>query len=468
MVFANLLFIYAFLPICLIIYLCTNGINAKNNVLLVFSLIFYAWGEPKWIFLLLLSSAITYVGAIVMENNKKDPVKRKTALTVTLILSFAILFIFKYMGFFTENVNVLFKSNLPIAKFILPIGISFYTFQTVSYVIDCYWGKIKPQYDFSKYLLYVSLFPQLVAGPIVRYEAIATEIESRKITSDDWTYGLGRIILGLSKKVIIANNLSTIVNQIFGSNIADVPVMGIWLGSALFALQVYFDFSGYSDMAIGMGRLFGFHINENFNHPFICKDIQEFWQRWHISLGTFFRDYLLYMPIFGKRRKYGGLILVWFATGLWHGASWNFIIWGMFFGIFIMIETYLGKKKIKKIPIYARHIYTKIILTIGFGIFYFEDNTELMQFFKGLIGLNGNKFGDTILNTLLLNNIFLIITAIIFSTPIPDKLKEKIVSTETGETAYGICKIIASTALLLISSVLLVGATNNAFLYYRF
>jgi alginate O-acetyltransferase complex protein AlgI len=322
--------------------------------------------------------------------------------------------------------------------------------------------------------MYVSLFPQLVAGPIVRYSTIAAESDNRKVTAEDWREGLSRIIFGLSKKVIIANSLSTVVGEVFGGDIKTVSVVGTWYGATLFALQVYFDFSGYSDMAIGLGRLFGFHFNENFNYPFIAKDIQEFWQRWHISLGSFFRDYLLYIPIFGKRRKYGGLFLVWFCTGLWHGASWNFVFWGLYFGLFILIETLVGKKKIKKLPVYVRHLYTKIVLIIGFGIFYFEDTKRLGNFFKNLIGLNHNSFSDHVISVSFANNIWLISLAILLSMPVWKNIKTRLNNYNSKSNnipalyALNIAETTFLVLLLFTSSVLLVGATNNAFLYYRF
>ncbi|GHU53336.1 alginate O-acetylation protein [Clostridia bacterium] len=482
MVFADLFFIYVFLPVCLCIYFAAYGIKLKNAVLVVASLIFYAWGEPLWILLLLFSTAVSHYGVLFFDYYKDKPKKKKTSFIITMVLSLAPLFLFKYTGFLVENINLLPLVNIPVPKITLPIGISFYTFQALSYVIDCYWRKVTPQKSFSKYLLYISLFPSLVAGPIVRYQTISEQIEDRKTTVDDVSEGLTRIVIGLSKKVIIANNLSVIVANIFGTDITSTSVVGTWLGAAIFALQVYFDFSGYSDIAIGLGRVFGFKLNENFNYPFLSKDIQEFWQRWHISLGSFFKDYLLYMPIFGKRHKYGGLLLVWFCTGLWHGASWNFIIWGLFFGAFIMLEQFLSeriKKKNKqrkkaslnpikiKIPVLIKHIYTKLILMVGFGIFYFEDTKELGLFFKNLVGANNNKFSDIMLSTVLTNNVFLLIVAVIFSMPIYRGLKKASVDYEF-ENFFSYVQTAICVILLLVSSIMLVGATNNAFLYYRF
>ncbi|MDR0920130.1 MAG: MBOAT family protein [Oscillospiraceae bacterium] len=463
MVFADLFFLYGFLPVCLLIYFAASGISMKNAVLTVASLLFYAWGEPFWVLLLLFSALFSYFGTLYVEYYKNTK-QEKLVFVITLIGTLAPLIGFKYTGFIVENINLLPLVNIPVPDISLPVGISFYTFQALSYVIDCYWGKLKPSTSFKEYLLYICLFPSLVAGPIVRYETVAEQIKHRSSTIDDVSYGLSRVAIGLAKKVIIANNLSTIVASIFSGDISSVSVLGTWTGAAIFALQVYFDFSGYSDIAIGLARVFGFKLNENFNYPFLSKDVQEFWQRWHISLGSFFKDYLLYLPIFGKRRKYGGLLLVWLCTGLWHGASWNFIIWGLFFGAFIMLEVKIGKKVMKKIPKLIKHIYTKAVLIIGFGIFYFENNKELWDFIKNLFGLNDNKKTDIMLNTLLYNNMFLLIGAVLFSMPI-----YRIIQTKYNEAkAFNVVQTVINVVLILVSSIMLVGATNNAFLYYRF
>ena len=343
MVFADLFFIYFFLPVCLICYFITKNPRFRNAVLIVFSLIFYAWGEPVWVSILIVSSLVDYLNGLIIDKYR-DKWQAKAAVAWSLIFNLGILIGFKYTGFIVENINALAGTKIPVPDIRLPIGISFYMFQTISYTVDCYWGNVKTQKNFFRFLRYVSLFPQLVAGPIVRYSVIGDEIDNRRTTVKDFSDGMSRIILGLGKKVIIANNISTIVTALFGeadnkySGIFSLSVFGTWYGAVLVGLWYYFDFSGYSDIAIGLGRIFGFHFDENFNYPFICKSVSEFWQRWHISLSSFFRDYLLYLPIFGKRRKYGGLFLVWFCTGLWHGASWNFVVWGLYYGLFIFIE----------------------------------------------------------------------------------------------------------------------------------
>ena len=470
MVFSSLIFLYLFLPACLLCYGLSPNLTIKNLTLTVFSLIFYAWGEPVYILLLLASVFMNYLfGLGIGSCQKKEKAgAAKAVMILSLVFNIGLLGVFKYSGFIAENLNLIPGVSLPVPKLTLPIGISFYTFQILSYIIDLYWEKIDVQRNPFHLLLYISMFPQLIAGPIVRYSTIADEIKDRKVTLLDVSEGMTRLMIGLGKKVILANNLSTIVSEFFGGAIEGLSVGGTWYAVIVYAMQIYFDFSGYSDMAIGMGRMFGFHFDENFRHPFLCKDVSEFWQRWHISLGTFFRDYLLYVPIFGKRRKYGGLFLVWFCTGLWHGASWNFIIWGLYFGVFILIEQLIGKKRIKKIPLVIRHIYSKIVIIVGFGIFYFEDFHRLGTFFKNLVGLNGNALFDNITKYSMQNNLFLLIAALVCCFPIYDGL-QKLRNTKPGAVyIVDTFQIIANAVMLGLSSILLVDATNNPFLYFRF
>lgn len=467
MVFSSLFFLYLFLPLCLIFYAAKKSITYRNIVLIVFSLIFYVWGEPLCVFLLLIGSFVNYLLALLIKKYRGQA-GAKIAVTTAIVFDIFMLGIFKYSGFIAENLNLILPFEIPVPNVRLPIGISFYTFQIISYMIDCYWEKVEVQKSYYKLLMYISLFPQLIAGPIVRYSTIESEINNRKTTLNDLSSGISRFSVGLAKKVILANNLGTIVESFFGSDISGLSVTGTWYAVIVYAMQIYFDFSGYSDMAIGMGRMFGFHFDENFNYPFICKDVSEFWQRWHISLSSFFRDYLLYVPIFGKRRKFGGLFLVWFCTGLWHGASWNFIIWGLYFGFFIFIEMLVGKKKMKKIPIVIRHIYNKIVIVIGFGIFYFENLSQLGIFFKNLIGLNSNSLIDEFTKLSVTNNLYLLIAAVICCFPVA-KLISRLAEKKDGILyLVSSVKAVANVALLLVSSILLVDATNNPFLYFRF
>ena len=473
MVFADLFFIYCFLPLCLICYLLARSIPAKNGVLIVFSLIFYAWGEPLWILLLLFSSLLNWAVGLAVERFRGRP-GAKAAVAAGIVIDIALLVVFKYSGFLVENFNALTHLALPVPKIRMPIGISFFTFQAISYVLDCYWETVQVQRRWPRFLLYLSLFPQLIAGPIVRYSAVEKEISDRKITMTDLSEGALRVILGLSKKVILANNLWAIVDAFFGKDITGLSVLGTWYTVIVYSLYVYFDFSGYSDIAIGLGRMFGFHFDENFRHPFACKTIAEFWQRWHISLGSFFRDYLLYVPIFGKNRKYLSLFLVWFCTGVWHGAAWNYIIWGLYFGCFIFFEQKLGKKRIKRWPLWWKHIYSKLVILIGFGIFYFEDLGQLGQFFLNISGAamltNGAPLFDQVTWSSLLNHLFLIIGSIVFSLPVLPKIKRFFL--ENGSGGLYIAGRVGSTALCLgllaVVSILLVDTTNNVFLYWRF
>lgn len=467
MVFSDLFFLYAFLPLCLLMYFIGKPIGWKNAMLIIFSLIFYAWGEPLWIILLIDSTIINYCCGLVIEHYRGTKLA-KVGVAISLIVSLGLLGVFKYTDFVVENLNAILPIDIPAPHIALPIGISFYTFQILSYILDAYWGKVKVQHDPMKFLMFVSLFPQLVAGPIVRYGVIEKEIDNRHSTAEDISQGVTRFIVGLGKKVILANNLYTIVQNTLGGNMETLSVLGCWFGVACYALYVLFDFSGYSDMAIGLGRIFGFHFNENFNYPFICKNITEFWQRWHISLGSFFRDYLLYVPIFGKRRQYLSLFLVWFCTGLWHGAAWNYIIWGLYFGVFIFIERKIGNKRMRKIPVVLTHLYSKLVIVLGFGIFYFEDLGRMGLFFKGLVGANGNALTNIAVQTTFMNNIFLFAAAVLFCFPVIPTLKKWIVTKANGAAISGTAQIVGNVVLLAVCSIMLVNNTNNPFLYWNF
>ena len=485
MIFADLFFLYFFLPLCLIAYfIChffVKKMAAKNIVLIVFSLVFYAWGEPLYVILLLFSAAFNWFMGLMIGHNRSVEKKAKLCVGIAVGVDILLLMIFKYSGFFVENFNGLFHASIPVPQITLPIGISFFTFQAISYIIDCYWETVKPQKHFLNFLLYLSLFPQLIAGPIVRYSVVEKEINKRKSTVSDISEGGMRFVVGLAKKVIIANNLYAIVKQFYGdvnagqfNDISGMSFLGTWFVIIAYSLYVYFDFSGYSDMAIGLGRIFGFHFDENFKYPFICKTISEFWQRWHISLSTFFRDYLFYVPIFGKPRKYLNLFLVWFCTGMWHGASWNFIFWGLYYGLFLLLEIKLGKKRMKKWPVWLSHLYSKFVIVLGFGIFCFADMKQLGNFFLNAFGIsmvtNGNAFADQITWSAFVGNIFLMIAAVLCSLPILPKIKHFFF--EFGNNVvYTTGKVLGAVGcayLLVMCSILLVDTTNNPFLYFRF
>jgi len=465
-IFSDLFFMYAFLPLALIFYFISKDVRWRNAVLLVFSLIFYAWGEPVWIVLLIFSATMDYfLGRVI--GSRRGKTAGKIALIISVVMNLSMLGVFKYTGFIVENINALTGAQLPVPEIALPIGISFYVFRTISYTIDCYWEKVEPEKKYFRYLLFLSMFPQVLMGPIVRYETIGGELAERKTTAEDLSTGAMRIIWGIAKKVIIANNLSTILGDLLRNDISTFSIFGTWYFVIIYALQIYFDFSGYSDIAIGLGRIFGFHFGENFNHPFMSKTISEYWQRWHISLGTFFRDYLLYVPIFGRTRKYFGLFLVWFCTGLWHGASWNYILWGLYFGVFILIENLIGKKRMKKIPSWIKHIYTKLVVIVGFGIFYFEDSSMLGNFFKNLVGANGNALYDQIAGRSLVENIFLIGVAVLFSFPLIEWVSKKIDTNRRVMAIGRAAAILCCAGLLIVSSIMLVNTTDSPFLYLQ-
>lgn len=480
MVFADLFFIYFFLPLCLLFYFGSHSIRARNAVLLVFSLIFYAWGEPVWVLMLIAYSYINYCTGLLIgraRRKKRGARAAKAALLISVILDLGVLGIFKYSGFFVENINALLHLAIPVPQIRLPIGISFYTFQTLSYSIDCYRGNVKVQRSFGKFLLYVSMFPQLVAGPIVRYATIAEEIADRLSTMQDVSEGFSRIIRGIGKKVIIANSLSTVVTGCFGSaesgyqGVTSVSALGALLGAAAVALQYYFDFSGYSDIAIGLGRIFGFHFDENFRYPYVCNSITEFWRRWHISLSSWFRDYV-YIPLGGNRkgllRQCINIMIVWALTGFWHGASWNFMLWGIYFGVLLLIEKLFLLRTLDRLPKWVGHVYALFFVTLGWGIFHFDDLGALGAFFRALLCLNGNPVSSAVTRNLLLSNLFLLAAAVLLSAPVIDGLRKLAEKTARSYYLYRSLHIVMNLAILGLSSMMLVNNTNNPFLYFRF
>ena len=470
MKFADLFFMFAFLPICFASYFCCKSIKGKNTVLIITSLIFYSFGKPIELLMFVGSAFLNYLFGIWIDKVRGTKLD-KLPIAIALFYNFGMLGVFKYTDFVINNINGIFGSSIPEQNITLPLGISFYTFQIVSYIIDVYWEKVPVQRKFHKLLLYISLFPQLVAGPIVRYQTVAEEIDDRRTTIEDAFEGFVRLVIGLSKKVLLANNLNILVQNCFGNNISEASVAGTWLGVIAYSMQVYFDFSGYSDMAIGIGRIFGFHFDENFHYPFMCRSISEFWQRWHISLGSFFRDYLLYVPIFGKRRAVLSLFLVWFTTGLWHGASWNYVIWGLYFGVFIFIETKIGKKNLKKVPDLIMHIYNKLVILIGFGIFKFENINDLGNFFKNLVAGNGNVLANSITVDALNEHIFIFILSLIACFPISKFLKKRLESSSAFISSFTtVCVTIFVLLLLFVNTAVLVKtfSSNNPFLYWNF
>lgn len=471
MVFSSLNFMYLFLPVCLLLYFILRGIKARNYLLLVMSLLFYAWGEPKWIVLMIVTTLVDY-GAGLLVDKYRGQKQAKWALAGSVVITLSFLAAFKYLGFFNQNLNSLFGAELPTQIFNLPIGISFYTFQAITYVVDVYRGKARVQRSYANLLLYVSLFPQLIAGPIVRYTDIAEQLESRETTVEGFARGITRFVTGLGKKVLLANIAGQIATSLIGGDLSKASVLGAWLGIFAYTFQIYFDFSGYSDMAIGLGHMFGFTYVENFNYPYISKSITEFWRRWHISLSTFFRDYV-YIPLGGNRRhQLRNMFVVWALTGLWHGASWNFVLWGLYYFVFLAIEKLFLGKYLEKLPAVVGHIYALFIVVVGWVFFYFDDVSRLGQMLKLMFGFSGQA-GVMPTDTILLkNHLVFFMVAIVACIPVSKLVKALLIRFSrrgtVQETVAGAVGIVYDVALLFFSTAALVGASYNPFLYFRF
>ncbi len=465
MVFSSLVFLFVFLPLIICLYYLSKD-KYKNYLLLVASLFFYAWGEPTYIVIMILSIIANFIfGRQVSIENKY----RKIWLTTSVIFNIGMLGVFKYTGFFIDNLNNIFNLNIMNPQIALPLGISFFTFQAMSYVIDVYRHDAKVQNNIFNMALYISLFPQLVAGPIVRYQTIADQIIEREHNLLKFEKGIGRFILGLSKKVILANSLGLLADSVFSTNINDIAILSSWLGIISYSLQIFFDFSGYSDMAIGLGQMFGFEFLENFNYPYISKSASEFWRRWHISLGSWFRDYV-YIPLGGSRkgkvRTYINLFIVWFLTGFWHGASWTFIAWGLYFGILIAIEKAFLEKLLEKVWNPIRHIYLIIIVMIGW-IFFRADNFNYAFVYIGsLFGSKGQLLYNNDTLRYMNDYWYIIIISIIGSMPIFKILISKVKCKDTN--IYHIIKGLILMILFVYISITLVNSTYNPFLYFRF
>lgn len=470
MLFSSLTFLFGFFPLLLIIYFIFKKRTIRNLILLVFSLIFYAWGEPKYIFLMLFTIFVVYLFGLLIhryDQNQKFT-KKKIAFILCIIFLICNLIFFKYIDFIFNNINMFFGLSIKQLKVILPIGISFYTFQILSYIIDLYRGKIKVQKNILSLALYVSFFPQLIAGPIVRYETVENEIGNRRESLNDIVIGIKRFIIGLSKKVIIANQMAIISDSIFNNLSSSYGTLIIWIGIISYTLQIYFDFSGYSDMAIGLGRIFGFHFLENFNYPYISKSITEFWRRWHISLSSWFKDYL-YIPLGGNRVKklkwVRNVFIVWCLTGLWHGASWNFVLWGIFYGIFLLFEKFFFNKILDKLPSFINWIYTIIIVMIGWTLFRANNLNDILYLMKNMFVYNKTDwFNILTINTTILNSFLFLIPAIIFSFPIVKIINKKY----SDNIVYIVISDIVLLILLVICVILLTSSSYNPFIYFRF
>ena len=463
MVFSSISFLYYFLPLCILCYFLIPA-KFRNKVLLIFSLFFYFYGESKYIIVLIFSCFLNfYAGNLII----KYPKKKKILLITNLVINFGLLFYFKYFNFFITNINNLLNTDLPLLHIIMPIGISFFTFQATSYVIDIYKGEIKPAKNVFDFATYLTLFPQLIAGPIVRYETVAEEMEKRKTTIPLVASGLKRFIIGLGKKVLIANLLGAFATSL--DTLSSPTILSFWLKALAYTFQIYYDFSGYSDMAIGLGLVFGFHFLENFNYPLTAKSITDFWRHWHISLSTWFRDYL-YIPLggnrLGKKKQIRNILIVWLTTGLWHGASWNFVLWGLYFAILLLLEKFVWQKFLDKHKIFA-HISTFILILFSFIIFNTESIAGIGLFFQNLFNFN-LPFTNVETNFYLSNYLIVLILAFIGMGPWMKNLYQKIANFKTGKKVLIIAEPIFLMILLFIITGYIIDDSYNPFLYFRF
>ena len=473
MVFSSLVFLFLFLTIHLAVYHLVNP-KYRNVVLLVSSLIFYSWGGPRYLVLLMGNTLASWIFALLIHRSDTQA-KRKLWLVAECVVLLGVLGIFKYLGFFCENLQALFGVPELIPEIVLPIGISFYTFQLISYVVDVYRGEIEPQPSYWKLLLYSSLFHQCIAGPIVRYQTVAQDIDERHPTKTDIYYGVRRFCIGLAKKAVLAYSCAAVADTLLPigeAGLATQSTTGYWVGMLFFMFKIYLDFSAYSDMAIGMGRMVGFHYLENFNYPYEAKSIREFWRRWHISLSSFFRDYV-YIPLGGSRcssAKYvRNIFIVWFLTGMWHGASWNYILWGLYFAVFLLLEKFVIKDRM---PAVAGHIYALVVVYFGWVLFKFENFAELGMVLAGMFGFAGGGFTGLEVQTLFLQNIFLIIFCIIACTSLGKRLHGMLFqAAKTNNVAlmvYSVTEAITPVLLLIVAIAALAGASYNPFIYFQF
>lgn len=469
MVFSSLIFLYIFLPANLILYYLSGNLLYRNILLTLFSFFFYAWGEPIWIILLLFTAIFDYGNGLWIEK-LNDKAKSKWIVIFSVTVNLGLLVAFKYSGFFYDNLSLFF--DLPFARpsVTLPIGISFYTFQTISYTIDVYRGDVKAQRNPMNFLLFVSLFHQLVAGPIVRYKTIANEIEGRKSNWDDFSSGIGRFSLGLFKKIVIANSAGALVDSYLINQFDILTSPLAWFGIIMFAVQIYFDFSGYSDMAIGLGRMFGFHYDENFKNPYAANSITDFWRRWHISLSSFFRDYV-YIPLGGnkrgKLRMYLNILIVWTLTGFWHGASWNFLLWGLYFALLLFVEKSFLLRFYDATPKILRYIVTLILIVFGWSLFYFDDLTTWVKFCSKLVDFS--KIQSISFYFDLRQNALWFMLVVLFCIPWNEfeQIQYKYEAILKNKFAFSV-KILLHIFALVVCTAFLLGSSYNPFLYFRF
>lgn len=488
MVFSSLFFLYVFFPLNLLCYKLAKGLRAKNTVMLIFSLIFYTWGEPVYVLLLLGMAFADYLLALFIGRQSPKGALAKLGIVLTCLVDLGLLGIFKYGTFFLENLRVFTGSTDPVVQILLPIGISFYTFQLLSYVIDVYRGEVPAQRRFATLLLYVGLFHQCIAGPIVRYQDVAEQLESRTAGVDDLAAGIRRFTIGLAKKAILANACGQVADRLLVADtfiasdgveaaralLAARPVLALWVGVFAYAMQIYLDFSAYSDMAIGMGQMIGMRYKENFDYPYISRSVSEFWRRWHISLGSFFRDYV-YIPLGGNRCSKGRLVfnlfVVWLLTGFWHGASWNFVFWGLYFFLFLVLERFLIGDWLKENRALS-HLYLLLVVYFGWILFRFRDFSMVWLCFKGLFGGNGTPFTSYEVTATVTGFVFVLLFAAVACTPLGKYLARGWKRLSAGPRVAQVCfvtgRVLLPLLLLALSTMALVGNTYNPFLYFQF
>ena len=478
MVFSSFVFLLVFLPLVLLLYYICPG-RVRNLLLLIASLIFYAWGEPVYVLIMVFSIFFDYVNGRLIERfkNRNSPWKAKAALVIDLCGNLSILGFFKYADFFIGNLNTITGAGISLLHIALPIGISFYTFQTMSYTIDVYRGVVPAQHNILTFATYVTLFPQLIAGPIVQYKTVEKELTERKVTLRDFSEGAFRFSVGLAKKVLLANQIGSLWDTI--SRLNQMSVATAWLGAVAYTFQIYFDFSGYSDMAIGLGRMFGFHFLENFNFPYMSKTITEFWRRWHISLSSWFREYV-YIPLGGNRKVLAchliNIMIVWMLTGLWHGANWNFVLWGIYYGVLLMIEKLFLLKWLEKLPDWVGHIYTLFLVVIGWTIFAQTNLQQLGAYLKTMFGIGQAVFVDSDFLYFASTNAVLLAALVICSIDfcafrnrrLPEKERSTVYEAVEKSKGWTIVKPVIMLVLLVVSFAFLVGDSYNPFLYFRF
>lgn len=463
MVFASITFLYYFLPIFLIVYFCSPR-KFKNIILLLFSLLFYFYGEPKYILLMIIQVLFAYFMTLIFDKNKS-----KSLFIFSISFHLFLLCIFKYFNFLIGNINAILNSNISFIDIALPIGISFYTFQIISYEIDVYKGSVPVEKNLLNFATYVFLFPQLIAGPIVRYSDVKEELSNRKHSFDGFGEGVNRFIIGLSKKVIIANNIGELINIL--TSTSETSILLYWILAICYMLQIYFDFSGYSDIAIGLGKMIGFKFPENFNYPYVATSITEFWRRWHITLSTWFKDYV-YIPLGGNRTGIGktirNILIVWILTGLWHGASWNFVVWGLYFGIILIIEKFLLKKYLDKLPLFFKKVYTLFIVMISFVIFSSSSIKDAFIVIKGLFDFKNLAISNSFILYYLKGYFLILVLAVIGATPLLKNVVSKLKKNKILSYVINVFEIIFVLVILLIVTSMLIDNSYNPFLYFRF